>query len=91
MSVWIEIQFAPKDGTPVDLWVKQKGRGRRIADCYWSYTLDEKKKRLPDGPFDGWCCDVGRPGPSGFNPYPNLIEGRPTHYMDTTEIRKGPG
>lgn len=73
---WQPIETGPRDGTVVDLWVK----GKRMADCYWSFARNDKGKRVDDPVWDGWCCDTGKPGPSGFNPYPNLINGKPTHW-----------
>lgn len=37
MSVWIEIKFAPRDGTKVDLWGTQPGGELfdRWTDCHW--------------------------------------------------------
>lgn len=80
---WQPIATAPKDGSIVDLWVNK----RRRSNCYWTFTQDHTGNRLPDGPFDGWCCDESKPAPSGFNPYPNLISGKPTHWM---RPEKGP-
>lgn len=34
MNDWKPIETAPKDGTPVDLWVL----GDRTADCTWNKT-----------------------------------------------------
>lgn len=36
MSVWIDIEHVPKDGTLVDLWVVGgDANGRRLPDCWW--------------------------------------------------------
>lgn len=84
MSVWVDIKHAKKDGRHYDLWVVGRGkkRGHRVTDCYWSFARDGiTHKPLVDQYFDGWCCDVGKPGPNSWNPYPNLIEGIATHFM----------
>lgn len=83
MSVWVDIAHAPKD-RPVDLWVVERGKGRRVADCWWSQAFDAMGSPVEDG-FNGWCSGEYRP--SSFNPYPPRISGTPTHYM---EIPEGP-
>ncbi|MEI7652574.1 MAG: hypothetical protein WCJ96_11270, partial [Verrucomicrobiota bacterium] len=82
MSAWVSIEHAKKDGTLYDLWVVGPGskKGRRVSDCYWSFAVNEKGEPQVDPHFDGWCCDAGRPPPNSWNPYPNLIEGKPTHF-----------
>lgn len=66
---WMPIESAPKDATAVDLLID----GKAMADCYWGYSTNSKGERINDPIWDGWCCDVGKPGPSSWNPYPNLI------------------
>jgi len=78
MSAWVDIKFAPKDLTKVDLWVVTRGKGHRLTDCWWSQAFDGKGEPVEDN-FNGWC--QGEYRPSGFNPYPPLIEGTATHYM----------
>ena len=40
MKIWKDIEFAPKDGTPIDLWHEN---GFRVTDVWWD---DD----------DGWTC-----------------------------------
>lgn len=36
VSPWQPIETAPRDGTPVDLWITLSGGNAfRMADCYW--------------------------------------------------------
>lgn len=45
---WMPMQYAPKDGTAIDIWVEPEpmacesgivafGSGRRVADCWWNH------------------------------------------------------
>lgn len=92
MSVWTEIQFAPKDGTPVDLWGCDRSKDqddrlmlgsipRRWTDCRWDAPLaahsDMSKLVMPME--RGWYRVEDDGG------YRRIHE--PTHYM---EIPKGP-
>lgn len=77
---WRVISTAPKDGTHVDLWVK----GRCVSDVYWTFATDHTGKRIDNDPWDGWCHDVGR---SSFNPYPDYVSGKPTHWRP---LARGP-
>lgn len=48
MSTWVDIKFAPKDGTKVDLWVQDAtGLGGRVPDAKWT--------RPPGWKVDAWC------------------------------------
>lgn len=43
MSVWIDIKFAPKDATPVDLWGRWRRYvmpARRFTDCRFEQSTD---------------------------------------------------
>lgn len=46
MTAWVDVKFAPKDGTVVDLWCVHDRRGLsgRFPNCVW----------LPE-PEDDWC------------------------------------
>jgi hypothetical protein len=74
--MWIRIERAPKDGV-IDLWGSEKPNGmkRRWPDCWWGPTFPQGGRTLAN-----WYCRLGT---KVFRVYP-------THYMDTTEIRKGP-
>jgi hypothetical protein len=50
-SPWQPIATAPRDGTPVDLWIKSPwSDGARITDCTWCTC--EKRWGCADGDFD---------------------------------------
>lgn len=98
MSVWTEIQFSPKAGTPVDLWgadqTEETSRSlmmahevymRRWPDCHWSPRVRTDSGLLMNLP-DGWYFRK-----TWHSRRDDLREDwkriYPTHYM---EIPKGP-
>lgn len=86
MSVWIRIEHAKRDGTRYDLWVVDRhGKGRRVADGWYSQAYDAATNLPVDDGFNGWCHGEWRP--NSFNPYPPGVDGTPTHFM---EIPPGP-
>lgn len=38
-AIWTAIEFAPKDGTLVDLWVTDGKEQYRQTDCRWNSSL----------------------------------------------------
>lgn len=74
MSAWIDIQFAPKDGTLVDLWVVSRVTpGVRIPEAIWG------SQEIFGA--EGWW--VSYPGREGMIMVSAV--GKPTHYMPIPE------
>lgn len=71
---WRPIETAPKDGTPVDLWVVGVRTGRMPA-CHWGYHDWLNGKPVGE---QGW-----------FHPFENQRDGgpspKPTHWMPVPE------
>lgn len=49
-GVWVSIEHAPRDGTPVDLWVRDGDTGSRVTDARW--------KRPAGLDVEAWCILV---------------------------------
>jgi len=84
---WMPIESAPRDGTPVDLWLGNAEFPRRETDCVFReftesewhthHTEDEHGKDTDKHWFD-----------SGFRGWPFVGDDFPTHWMKTPPAPK---
>lgn len=69
---WTDISHAPKDGTPVDLWVTNDEGGFRVTDARWT---------RPVGLNDETWCIIEPDFGWNYVSYPDNKGERITHYM----------
>jgi hypothetical protein len=71
---WQPIETAPRDGTKVDLWIRNVGwSGYRVTDCFWGCVGSGAVLRPFTGQENGWYYQV--PGER------IMIDKTPTHWM----------
>ena len=71
MSEWQDIESAPKDGTEIDIWLRN---GERWTNVWWAKKKgfrDYSGYRVPD--CEGWFYN--------HDDASYLIDGEPTHWM----------
>lgn len=88
MSEWKTMESAPKDGTPVDLWIVRPGldpQQCRVPDCHWGRVTAYYEEEVNSAKSPAWVCEqIGH----GGEPYWGEVEWgddeagqRVTHWM----------